>query len=427
MSWNPVLSDEPLKGMDRMTRPAAKAGEIVVLFGRSGAYDVLAPGSSPTAGEMRLRTFQRAVRLTANPHRLEQSYELPTNDLGVVFTADISLDVRVEPRVAGAAAKAFASTSASASDLVSQRLRSIATPICSRHDQNSRQAAQDELLDTLQTKLDLSEWGFIADDIAVSLRLPPGLEQAIGERTLAEAKRQNELADLHHGQEVDERKSSFGRDEKRKDAESEIALESLREQARAEKEIADHEREMKIMKGEEEARLALDAFRRRQEIDLTGEEKMAVLEQRLAALQKVKELGSLTETELNRLFLLENPDAPERVLGSRTRQIEADRSRAYDILQQLIAGEEIDLRREEDRELLEKLLPGGQGDVTAMAAPQIATGDGGDLPAPDITPAEDDLTVDPDGDLTDAEIVDGSPGTEETGDSTDEGPGEPVS
>lgn len=403
MAWNPVLDDEKLKGLDRVKRPSAPPGEIVVLLGRGGASDVLVPGSTPTAGEMRTKSYQRAIRLTANPHTLSHEFQLPSSDVGVLFNVEVSMDVRVNPISATAAAQTFAVESGSADDLVGQRVRAIAAPICSRYAGISSQDAQNEVLGSLRESLDLTEWGFIASDIAVHLRLPADLEKEIGRRHVDEHSRQNELAGLEHNQTVSKKRNEHARNENLLDTDAEI--EEQRRQLEAEdlRERQEHSRRMDLRDDEHAANIEMTRARRLAEIDISRAERMAEIElggaehtaslqRKIEALHAARELGPLSEAELNRLYILENPDAPSLILEAKTNRLNNDDARKFNVLTQMIERGEIDLRREEDREAFERLLPTTA--ETEVASPEIGGGEVEVEPPPTVT--VDDEAVDAD-------------------------------
>ncbi len=410
MSWNPVLGDEKLRGLDRMTRPTAAPGEIVVLLGRNGIAYVLEPGSAPTSGEMRVRSFQRAVRLTANPHRQEHDFELQSADVGVLFQLQVSMDVRVEPRVAGAAARAFAVESGSADDLVGQRLQAMAMPVCSEHRGEDAHLAQATLLDLLRAQLDLSEWGLVAHDIAVQLRLPAELEHEIGRRHVDEQSRANERASQEHQQEIDTKRREFER-----------AEQMLDEEATDQHERRAHQRELDFVEDEETQRSELEKQRRLDEIELDNKEYTSAVNRRLEAIRAAKELGSLSDAELNRLYVLENADATRQILSARTRRLNDDAERDhslqeanFELARELIANGELDLRREQDREILNQLTAGGStgsaSDKRSIGdfplAPEVAAGhieiDDG---VAQVSGGDGDASPDLDLDAADIEIV----------------------
>lgn len=390
MSWNPVLGDEKLRGLDRITRPTAAPGEIVVLLGRQGIGYVLEPGTAPTSGEIRVRSFQRAVRLTANPHRQEHNFELQSADTGVLFQLHVSLDVRVEPAIATEAAKAFAVESGSADHLVGQRIRALSTPVCSAHKGPDAHVAQTELLAQLLERLDLSEWGLAPSDIAIQLRLPPDLEKEIGRRHVDEQSRKNERASQVHEQDLTLQRRGFERAESARDNQSKIEQERLQAKAADETERLAHARDLDFTDEEETQRIELEKQRREAEIDLDNQEYRSAVDRRLQAIQAAKDLGSLSDAELNRLYVLENADATRQILSARTRKLNADAGRDhelleknYELVRELIANNQLDLRREEDRELISKLTagapPGSDSDAASIGefplAPEVEAGD----------------------------------------------------
>lgn len=396
MSWNPVLGDEKLRGLDRMTRPTAAPGEIVVLLGRQGVGYVLEPGTAPTSGEMRVRSFQRAVRLTASPHRQEHDFELQSADTGVLFQLHVSMDVRVEPAVAAAAAKAFAVESGSADQLVGQRVRALAAPVCSSHNGADAHLAQAELLAHLREQLDLSEWGLAAHDIAIQLRLPSDLEEEIGRRHVDEQTRENERASQTHQQDIDAKRREFERAESALDYEAKAEQERLQAHATDEAERIAHARELDFTEDEETQRTELERQKRLTEIDLDEKEYTSAVNRRLEAIRAAKELGSLSDAELNRLYVLENADATRQILGARTRRINADAerdhellARNYELARELIASGELDLRREEDREIINQLTTGSHSS-SRSDTPQI-----GDFPlAAEVGAGDTEVEID---------------------------------